>query len=37
LRSIVRRDTGEGYQEFLTTLAKASGIPHADAGGSGAD
>jgi transposase len=26
LRSIVRRDTGEGYQEFLTTLAKASGI-----------
>ena len=26
LRSIVRRDTGEGYQEFLTGLAKASGI-----------
>jgi transposase len=26
LRNIVRRDTGEGYQEFLTTLAKASGI-----------
>jgi len=26
LRSIVRRDTGEGYPEFLTTLAKASGI-----------
>lgn len=26
LRTIVRRDTGEGYQEFLTTLAKASGI-----------
>ena len=26
LRSIVRRDTGEGYQEFLTTLAKASEI-----------
>jgi transposase len=26
LRSIVRRDTGEGYQEFLTQLAKASGI-----------
>jgi transposase len=26
LRSIVRRDTGEGYQEFLTRLAKASGI-----------
>ena len=24
--SIVRRDTGEGYQEFLTTLAQASGI-----------
>ena len=26
LRTIVRRDTGEGYQEFLSTLAKASGI-----------
>jgi transposase len=26
MRSIVRRDTGEGYQEFLTRLAKASGI-----------
>jgi transposase len=26
LRSIVRRDTGEGYQEFLTQLAKQSGI-----------
>jgi transposase len=26
LRSIVRRDTGEGYQEFLTHLAKESGI-----------
>jgi transposase len=26
LRSIVRRDTGEGYEEFLTELAKASGI-----------
>ncbi len=26
LRSIVRKDTGEGYQEFLTGLAKASGI-----------
>jgi transposase len=26
LRSIVRRDTGESYEEFLTTLAKASGI-----------
>ena len=24
LRSIVRRDTGEGYQEFLTQLANAS-------------
>jgi transposase len=33
LRSIVRRDTGESYEEFLTTLAKASGIgtpTHAD-------
>ena len=26
LRSIVRRDTHEGYDEFLTRLAKASGI-----------
>jgi transposase len=26
LRSIVRRDTGETYEEFLTGLAKASGI-----------
>ncbi|HTF89701.1 MAG TPA: DDE transposase, partial [Planctomycetota bacterium] len=26
MRSIIRRDTGEGYQEFLTRLAKASGI-----------
>lgn len=26
MRSIVRRDTGEGYQEFLTGLAKESGI-----------
>jgi len=26
LRSIVRRDTGESYEEFLTTLAKLSGI-----------
>ena len=26
LRSIVRRDTGEGYEEFLTRLAQASGI-----------
>jgi transposase len=26
MRSIVRRDTGEGYQAFLTGLAKASGI-----------
>jgi transposase len=26
LRSIVRRDTGEGYQEFLTQLAQTSGI-----------
>ena len=27
LRSIVRRDSGESYQEFLTALAKESGIP----------
>lgn len=26
LRSIIRRDTGESYQEFLTRLAKESGI-----------
>ncbi len=26
MRSIVRRDTGEGYAEFLTKLAKESGI-----------
>ena len=26
MRSIVRRDTGESYQEFLTSLAQASGI-----------
>ncbi len=26
MRSIIRRDTGEGYEEFLTGLAKASGI-----------
>jgi transposase len=26
LRSIVRRDTGESYEEFLTGLAKSSGI-----------
>jgi transposase len=26
MRSIVRRDTGESYREFLTQLAKASGI-----------
>lgn len=26
MRSTVRRDTGESYQEFLTRLAKASGI-----------
>ena len=26
MRSIVRRDTGEGYQEFLTKLARESGI-----------
>jgi transposase len=26
LRSIVRRDTGESYDDFLTRLAQASGI-----------
>src|SRR5712692_8831793 len=27
MRSIVRRDTGEGYEEFLRRLAQESGIP----------
>src|SRR5205823_5275905 len=26
MRSIVRKDTGQSYQDFLTDLAKASGI-----------
>jgi len=26
MRSIVRKDTGQGYEEFLTDLAKASGL-----------
>jgi len=26
MRSIVRRDTGESYQQFLTRLATASGL-----------
>jgi transposase len=38
LRSIVRRDSGESYEEFLTKLAKASGIgtpkPRSGEGGS---
>ena len=35
MRSIVRRDTGEGYEEFLRRLAEESGIatPHAGAVG----
>ena len=33
LRSIVRRDSGETYQEFLTRLAQASGIETPDARG----
>ncbi len=36
MRSIVRRDTGESYQEFLTGLAQASGIETPDARGPGA-
>jgi hypothetical protein len=36
LRSIVRRNTGESHQDFLTKLAQAS-HRHADARGSGAD
>lgn len=31
MRSIVRRDTGEGYNEFLERLAKASGIENPSA------
>ena len=31
MRSIVRRDTGASYEEFLTGLAKASGIGHRNA------
>lgn len=30
LRSIVRRDTGESYQDFLTKLAQASSIETSD-------
>lgn len=37
LRSIVRRDTGESYQDFLTKLAQGLGHRDADAGGFGAD
>ena len=33
LRSIVRRDSGETYQEFLTRLAQASGIETPTRGG----
>ena len=36
LRSIVRRDSGETYQEFLTRLAQASGIETPTRAGSGA-
>jgi hypothetical protein len=36
MRSIVRRDTGERYQEFLTRLAAASGPQDADPRGLGA-
>jgi transposase len=36
MRSIVRRDTGESYGEFLTGLAKASGHGDTDAGRLGA-
>lgn len=36
MRSIVRRDTGETYQEFLTRLAQAFGHRDADARGLGA-
>ena len=36
LGSVVRRDSGETYQEFLTRLAQASGIETPTADGSGA-
>ena len=36
LRSIVRRDTGESYQEFLTQAGAGVGHRDADAGGPGA-
>jgi transposase len=36
MRSIVRRDTGESYDEFLSGLAKAFGYRDADAGRPGA-
>ena len=36
LRSIVRRSTGESYQDFLTKLAQVSGDRDTDAGGPGA-
>ena len=36
MRSIVRRDTGESYEEFVTGLAKASGHQDTDARGAGA-
>ena len=36
LRSIVRRESGESYAEFLTRLAKEIGDRDADAGGAGA-
>ena len=36
MRSIVRRDTGEAYQAYLTRLAAASGDQDADARSLGA-
>jgi transposase len=36
MRSIVRRDTGESYEEFLRGLAKVLGDRDADAGAVGA-
>jgi transposase len=35
MRSIVRRDTGEGYEEFLRRLAQESGHRYAHAGAVG--
>ena len=35
MRSIVRRDTGEGYEAFVKRLAEASGVETPTRGGPG--